>query len=267
MYRIGDTVPLSFRVINRQLSLLDATVTLTIEQPTGADVTPSVVRDGVGQYSALFVPTQPGRHVVRWLATGAHNQAETDVLNIAAGASPVEIISLAEAKEHLNMDAEQSAEDGELRSFIAAASRVVEQYLKQVIARRTIVEDHVLDGTGTVLLQAAPVVSLTSVTAPDGTELDVAGMSVDAANGIVSVAASGPQRFTFVAGYAVVPDNIIKATQIICAHLWSTQRVQTVGATPGFGGSDMAAAPVSGRGYLIPNQAAQLLGGRAPNSP
>ena len=83
-------------------------------------------------------------------------------------------------------------------------------------------------------------------------------------NGIVSVPAWETVRFTLVAGYGQVPDDTIKATQIICAHLWETQRVQAVG--PGFNTGELS-APEIGRGYLIPNQAAQLLGGRAPNRP
>lgn len=262
MYEVGDSVPLSFRVVDSQSEPSAATVTLTVEQPDGEAVTPTLVAGGVGEHSALFVPEQAGRHVVRWSATGAANQTETDVLNVASAESPVSIISLAEAKTFMNMT--DTADDDELREFIAAASGVVEEYLGQIVARRTVVEDHVLDGSGVVILRAAPVVSLTSVAAPDGTgAVDVSGVSVDLANGIVSLASTGPVRFTFVAGFSVVPARIIKATQIICAHLWSTQRMPLVSA-PAFG--DAPAAP-TGRGYLIPNQAAQLLGGRAPNSP
>lgn len=91
-------------------------------------------------------------------------------------------------------------------------------------------------------------------------------MGVDGPNGIVYVPAlQGLTRFTFVAGPAEVSPSQVMATQIICGHLWTTQRVSAL-AGPGFGGMEQSPA-VSGRGYLIPNQAAQLLGGRAPNSP
>jgi hypothetical protein len=65
---------------------------------------------------------------------------------------------------------------------------------------------------------------------------------------------------------ARVPDNYITATQIICAHLWQTQRVQTLGSGPTFGG-DTSFSPQLGLGYALPNRALELLGGRAPNMP
>ncbi len=264
MFTVGDSVPLSFLVVNTQQTLVDATVVLTVDQPDGTSATPSVVPDGVGRYSALFVPTQAGRHVVRWSATGAYSAAQTDVLNVAAAADSVALISLLEAKQHLNMDLGSGDNDDELRGFITAASRVVERYTKQVIARRTITEDATPDRTGVVVLQTAPVVSVTSATSLDGVTIYDATV-VDAANGIVSVPAWETVRFTLVAGYGQVPEDTIKATQIICAHLWETQRVQAVG--PGFNATGELSAPEIGRGYLIPNQAAQLLGGRAPNRP
>lgn len=263
MFKVGDSVPLSFLVVNAQQTLVDATVVLTVDQPDDTPATPTVVSDGVGRYSAVFVPTQPGRHVVRWTATGAYAAAQTDVLNVAAATGSVALISLLEAKEHLNMDLERGDDDDELRGFITAASRVVERYTKQVIARRTVVEDATPDRTGVVVLQSAPILSVTSATSLDGATTYDATV-LDAANGILSVIAWETVRFTLVAGYEQVTEDTIKATQIICAHLWETQRVQAVG--PGFNSGELS-APEIGRGYLIPNQAAQLLGGRAPNRP
>ncbi len=261
MVEVGDSVPLSFEVVAGG-SLVDATVTLTVDRPDGTTVSPTVTRTSVGRYTALLVLTQPGRHVTRWEATGTASHTVVDVLNVAPALSPVAIISLAEAKEHLNMDG--SDEDAELRVFIGAASRVVERHLRQVVARRTVVEDVELSRSGVAVLQTAPIISVTSVTSLDGVTAYTAS-AFDATNGILSVPAVGAVRVTVVAGQAQVPDDTIMATRIICAHLWSTQRVTPAGA-PGFGGADMGSAP-TGRGYLVPNQAAQLLGGRAPNRP
>lgn len=263
MIEVGDSVPLSFTVTDGGVPV-DATVTLTVDRPDGTPVSPTVTRTELGRYAALLVATQAGRHVVRWAATGAATAALVDVVNVARATAPVAIISLAEAKEHLNMVG--SAEDDELRGFIGAASRVVERHTRRVVAVRTIVEDVTLTRSGLVVLQAAPIVSVTSVTSLDGATAYSASVA-DGANGIVSVSGgSGRVRVTVVAGQPQVPEDTIMATRIICAHLWSTQRVQTLGASPGFGGPDMGGVP-TGRGYLVPNQAAQLLGGRAPNSP
>lgn len=172
----------------------------------------------------------------------------------------VEIISLQQLREHLNIT--DTGEDEELQRFLDAASLAVEDYTGQVVARRTLVEDVYVSG-GTAYLRP-PVVSVTSVTSLDG-ETDLGAPA--AVNGFVGEATGLPDgwaRITYVAGMDDVPAHVQLATAIIAAHLWQTQRLPTVGA-PGFG--PLEASPVSGRGYLIPNQAAQLLGGKAPNRP
>lgn len=266
MHEVGDSIPLRWRVVNGQRTLVDATVALIVTPPGGSPTGVDVEHESVGVYTSLYTPNVPGRHTLRWWATGAHDSSYSDVLNVVEPSAPVSLISLAEAKEHMQMDPQHDDEDDELLGFIAAASRVVEDYTKTVWARRTIVEEHVLDSTGVLIVDAAPIVSLTSIVSADDTEVDLESVTFDARNGIIRVAASGPHTITMTAGEAVIPENVRKATEIICAHLWRTQRVQTLGGGPGFGGG-MEAAPVVGRGYLIPNQAAQLLGGRTPNRP
>src|SRR5688500_12738315 len=267
MYEVGDSVPLSWRVINAQQALVDVpegSVTLTVVPPGGAPTGAAVVHDSIGQFSSVYVRQVPGRHTLRWQATGVWEASHSDIINVEPAQAPVAIISLAEAKQHMQMDFDDHSEDDELLGFIAAASRVVEQQTKSVWAKRTIAETVPLDGTGPVFLEAAPIVELVGVVDADDNEVTGAVVA-EAANGIVRLAASGVHTFTVVAGVDVIPENIRKATEIVCAHLWRTQRVQTIGAGPGFGGVDAAVVP--GRGYLIPNQAAQLLGGRVPNRP
>ena len=262
MFEVGDAVPLRWTVKNPdRTEKAAADVVLRIDQPDGEVVEPAVTAGEVGEYEAVFVPTQPGRHVVRWSASGDATDAFTDVLNVAEAVQPVALISLDEAREHLNMAPGEHADDEELRTFVLAASKVVEQHLRQTIARRTVVEPRSLAGQTRIVLGTAPVLSLAQVEAdlctPTATLLDPATGLVE-----LDVPVHGPVVFTYEAGYRVVPDEILKATAIITGHLWSTQRTPLV--TAGFGD-----APTTnpGRGYLIPNQAAQLLGGRGVNLP
>lgn len=264
-YEVGDTITLSFQVVDGG-TLTDATVAVAITLPDGTSATtgdPTQVSTGL--YTLAYAPTQVGRHIVRWTATDAVTLAKTDVFNVSSATEPVSIISLDQAREHLNIPAGEHAEDEELRRFVEAASRVVEDYTGEALSRRTVLEDHTVYGSGLVVLDHAPVLSLTSVTSSDGeTTYDTAEVS-DSLAGIVAVPVGlyGDLRITTVVGRTEVPENYQLAAAIICGHLWNTQRVQSVGA-PGFGGE---AAPTPGRGYLIPNQAAELLGGRSPNRP
>lgn len=263
MYEVGGVVRLAWRVLDPSRRRVDATVTLTVAPPTGAALTPTVEHLDVGEYAAEFVATVPGRHVTRWAATGAAAASQVDVVNVRAATEPVALISLDQLKAFLNKD--DLGEDDELRGFIDTASLVVEEYTGQIWARRTLVEDvYVVAGAGFL---RPPVVGVTAVATLDGTELTVP--TSDAVDGFLGtfggLSANGWARVTYVAGPTVVPEHVQTATAIIAAHLWTTQRPATP-SVPGFGGAEPVAV-TPGRGYLIPNQAAQLLGGKAPNRP
>lgn len=270
MHDVGDAIPLHFKVVDPATrTLVDADVTCTIIDPNGLASTRSAESSDTGRYSTTFVPTAAGRYVVRWTGvdadSGAAIAAHSDVVNVVE-ASSTALVSLAEAREHLNIPHGQHVEDEELRGYITAATAAIEEHLGQVVARRTITEEHSTAPTRRLLLNQAPVLAVSSVT--DGvTTWDPGLLVLDGATGAIDVGSgallSGSLRVTYVAGYKVVPPNVILATQIVVAHLWQTQRVPSI-AAPGFGGES---APVTGRGYLIPNQAAQLLGGKGPNLP
>lgn len=255
MHEVGSAVRLTWRVLDPSRTRVDADVTVAVTPPSGDVLTPSPERVDVGDYAATFVPTVPGRYVVRWAAAGPVTLSRTEIVNVRAAAEPVALISLGQLKEHLNK--EDLAEDDELLAFIDTASLVVEEYTGQVWARRTLTEDVWV--TGGVGYLRPPVVEVLAV-------VGVATIpAVDSFTGALAVGgAPGMVRVTYVAGPPEVPEHVQTATAIVAAHLWTTQRPPTPGVA--FGGGELVAA-TPGRGYLIPNQAAQLLGGKAPNRP
>jgi hypothetical protein len=262
VYEVGDAVRLSWRVLDHTRKLTDATVTATLVAPSGTSSALTVERSELGTYITTVVPTVVGRHVVRWRAVGAVTDSQTDVLNVASAVEPVALISLDYLKAFLNKD--DQVEDDELREFIDTASLVVEEYTGQVWARRTLTEEVYV--IGRVGYLRPPVVTVTAVTGLDGTELAVP--TSDAINGFtgsINGLADGWVSVTYTAGPTEVPEHVQTATAIIAAHLWTTQRPAGP-AAPGFGSGEVAPS-VPGRGYLIPNQAAQLLGGKAANRP
>lgn len=264
MLEVGTAVDLDFAATADGAVLADATVTLAIDLPTGAVLSPAltVARLSVGRYRVIFTPTLPGRHVLRWTASGAVSKRRTDVLNVVSSSGSSAIISLDEAREHINMPDDVHVEDGELRSFIEAASGIVEQHLGEIVARRVITETHQVR-SGQPMMLRPPILRLVAVTADDA-EVDPAGLVVDGFTGFVT-GTVGTVEVSYEAGMAEVPRAYITATQIICAHLWATQRPNTFSSSPSFGGDTGTA--VAGMGYALPNRAAELLGGRAPNVP
>lgn len=267
---LGDVVTLEFPVLTAQSYVNASAVTLTVTLPDGTAVTPTVANPPAetGRYRCDYPTVQAGRHLVRWTST-TPTSAYTDQFDVRP-ANPPLMVSLADVKAHLGKSAANVEDDEELRSFVEAATALVEDIRGEVVARRTVVDDiNVPGGTGALLLPHSPVISLTSVASVDGaTSWDVADLYVDSRTGVVAVQAgsslSGMVRFTYVAGYVVVPANYSLAAKIIAAHLWETQQQPALGPRGPFGtdGPDVMVMP--GAGYAVPNRALQLLGGRRP---
>lgn len=270
MIDLGDAVPLTFQASANGTLVDPTTVTLTVGLPDGTSTAVTPTRASLGQYTAAYVTVQPGRHDIRWVATGPGARTHVDVLNVAPARS-VSLVSLAEFKAHLNLD--DTAEDEEIRYYLEAATGVVERHVGQVVARRSVTETHRLGWQSHprrgLVLRQGPVMSLTTISTNGGTVLDPAGYVVDTVTGEVRSTAGGTTGLfgdvtvTYVAGYTATPPRMILAAQIIAEHLWQTQRVQSMGRGPGFGGSEVNVTP-SGLGYAIPNRAVELLGGRPP---
>lgn len=265
---LGDVVTLEFPVLTTGQAYADAdTVTLTVTLPDGTTASPTVANPPAetGRYRVGYPTVQAGRHLVRWTSTDP-TSAYTDVFDVRPEDQPL-IVSLQDMKLHLGKSDADLGDDEELRSFIEAATEVIEEHRAETVARRTVVEDvNLRSSVMVVQLGTSPVQSLTSVATVDGaTSWDVAGLHVSP-HGVVTPQ-SGPAlvglvRFTFVAGYTVVPANYTLAAKIIVGHLWETQQQPGLGPTP-FSNDNQFLSP-TGRGFAIPNRAVELLGRRPP---
>lgn len=239
------------------------TATVTVTLPDGSTVTPAATETSTaGTYQADHVTTAAGRHTVRWVFTGpAH--AYTDVFDVQEEAPPA-ILSLADAKKHLNIPDDDISEDAEVRFWNTATTRAVE-YFTGPIVPRTITETHNDRVACVIVLRHTPVLDLVSVqpTREGGTVYAVGDLVLDGETGEVALYGAGllygPQQFTYRAGRTVVTENISAGARIILQHLWRTQRAGRRGSLPG-GGQDYAVTePIPGLGYAIPNRALNLL--------
>ncbi|MCI3277524.1 hypothetical protein [Streptomyces cylindrosporus] len=260
-YDLGDVVPLGVTVTDAGGTLVNAgSMALTITLPDDSTVTVTPVTPvSTGTYTYDYATTQAGRHLVRWLATGAYANAYTDVFDVREQ-TLVAIVSLADAKKQLNIDLADTSQDDELRGFITGASLAVERELGTIVARRSFTERRAADGDGQILLSNVPVLALVSAQSPDGaTTWNVADLDVDSATGLVAAKTgaplSGDVQFVYKAGLRIVPDDYQLATNIIIQHLWDTQRGK-MGAVPG-GGEEPTY--MSGRGFALPRRALELL--------
>lgn len=257
-FDLGDTWTLTATAYLAGVATDASTAVLTITLPDATSATPSTTDTGVGTYSATYTPTQAGRHTARWVFTfaGGATDAYTDAIDVLP-AAPGGLFSLADAKAHL--DITTTTHDDELRTWIGATTRVVER-LAGPCVRQTVTQ-RVVDGP-TWWLSKRPVLSISSVTAirTGGTAVTVASLDLDAETGRVerddgAWHTGGPWTVTYVAGRAVVPENVLGAARVILKHLWETQRGGVAGGFQ-MGPDDVM---VPGFAWAVPKRAIELL--------
>ncbi|MGL5910908.1 MAG: hypothetical protein ACRCZP_12945, partial [Phycicoccus sp.] len=259
MHDLGDTVPLAVDVLDEDGAGTTAgSVVLTVDLPDGTMITPTVTPVAtVGRYECDFVPTQAGRHVVRWVST-APATAYTDVIDVRPTARR-HLFALATFKAHLNRTSH--ADDEELRGYIEAATLAVERHLGggQAVCRLAVTgEVHRLGRGRTVLsLDRWPLQRLTAVTSHDGATVhDLDDFILDRAAGIVGgLRLTGDVAVSYVAGPVDIDPAVSLAGQIIAAHLLELQRTAGIGQQTGFGGEDIMTS--AGQGYAIPHRAVE----------
>lgn len=259
-FDLGSVVPLSVKVTDSAGAAANAgTVVLTVTLPDQTTATPTITNSVTGTYTADYTTTQAGRHIARWVATGANASSYVDAFDVRPAAI-VGIISLADAKKHLNMTS--TSNDDELRDHIASATTVVEYYVGPVDVTTA---TEVVPGGTSLILSRTPAISLTSVEPvyTVGLTYVVADLDLDGTTGIVRHKLGwrfiGPLRVVYQVGRAIVPANQQMAARIIIKHLWETQRGGS--RRPGMGQSDdiVEQQLVSVMGFAIPRRAVELL--------
>lgn len=127
-FDVGDTVPLAVTITDAAgAPTVPTSVALTITGPAGAVGSTTPSNPSTGRYEFDFVPLAPGLYRVRWSSTGPAT-AYDDVVDVqpATGSS---VVSLADAKQHLNKALQGTVDDEELRPMLAAAVRRVDRHL------------------------------------------------------------------------------------------------------------------------------------------
>ncbi|MFF9215626.1 hypothetical protein [Streptomyces viridosporus] len=263
-YDLGATVRLTTQCRDPGgVAVTADSVTVTVTLPDGTTATPPASEaTPVGTYHADYVTTVPGRHTVRWQFTGP-THAYTDVLDVRPN-QPTAILSLRDAKEHLNLSLADTREDDEVRFWNAAATTAVEYFVGPV-AVRTVTEDHAVGVVEALALRRTPVLEVTAVEPlrDGGASYDPGSLNVDGRAGIATRRDGGllhgPLRITYRAGRPVIAENISGAARIILQHLWTTQRRARSGGLPGARDDYSVTEPIPGLGYAIPHRAVQLL--------
>lgn len=266
---VGQVVRLTHTVYDAAGALTTpATATLVITQPDGTLVTvtsPTVVSVGLLRYD--FTSTQAGRHTYRWDTTSpvAPDDGSFDV-----AATTVGIISLADGKAHLNKSGLDVSDDEELRPWIEAITRSIQDYTGKTIIRTPGLVTRRMDThlTTTLYTNHRPLIALTSITSLDGAttwSTSATDVDVDLETGCLTALTTawyGRLKMTYTAGMAVVLPNYRQAALYELHAHWRTQQQSGIAPpTPFDTESASFSAPMTVE--LSPG-ARRLLGPRPP---
>jgi hypothetical protein len=193
---------------------------------------------------------QAGTWTYAWTASGTVTAVEPGQFTVRA--QSVYVVSLEELKAQLNRT--DTADDLELRTYLASATRYVENRIGGPVSVQTFTERRWVDGP-TLIPRRRPLVSITSITPDFGTALTTSAYFADTdANQIVFYYTSGGwHTIVYKAGQQQVNENVKLSGMIVAQHLWDTQN--------GFAGRRNADDLVqTGLGFAVPRRAEELLG-------
>ena len=268
-YDLGDKVYLTWNTVDPTGAAVNpGTVTLNITLPDASNVSVTTATSTTGTYTASYLPTQVGRHIIAWAATGSYPQAYSDIFEVR-DINDIGICGYDEVLEYLNIPS-ASANENEVRRFMDAATDLAETYVGQVLGRRTFTNELYDGGTEFIRIRNPKAISITSVYEN--------GVSVPSSNYVLDYTGQRLYRIgsgtlyatnsygywtqgmnniqiTYVAGYVNPPMSAKQGVLVIIKHLWETQRgaMNVMGRV--LGGDEMYSTPT----YSLPRRAVELL--------
>ena len=237
-YDLGDKVYLTWNTVDSSGNAVNpGTVTVTITLPDATTTSPTTATSTTGTYTASYLPTQVGRHIISWNATGSWPQAFSDIFEVRDIAD-IGIVGYDEVLEYLNIPT-ASANENEVRRFIDAATDLAETYVGQILGRRTFTNELYDGGSDCIRIRNPKAISITSVyengalVDPSGYALDYTGQRLYRVGSSTLYATNSygywtagfnNVKITYVAGYVNPPMSAKQGVLEIIRHLWQTQR-------------------------------------------
>lgn len=224
MFDFGGNVPLQITTYNAAGVAQNATaVTLTVTLPDNSTSTPAVTAVGSGVYTATGPSSQAGRYTVVWTATGTNADQITDTYDVRPAASCA-ILSLTDARKALNMT--KTVNDAELRDYIDAVTRLIEDRIGPVIPRSF---TETVYGSDSLWLSNRPVTAITSITGvlSGAWVIATSNMYLDGTTGVIQLinrmCFNDEYTVVYTAGRGLTP-AIMQAARVTLQHLWANQR-------------------------------------------
>lgn len=153
--------------------------------------------------------------------------------------NPNALISLAEAKSHLNIPVADTSQDTRVEDFIDAASQHIETATQRIIYQKT--HTHYFDGKNQsrILLREYPASKPTSVNVDYcwtfGPDTEIASTMFDQDNDIFVIhknvfpLGNRNVKITYVAGYSPIPDDLKQACKMLVELFYSSRNDKRLG--------------------------------------
>jgi hypothetical protein len=268
-YDLGDKVYLTWNTVDSSGNAVNpGTVALNITLPDGTTSSVSTATSTTGTYTASFLPTLVGRHILAWSATGSYPQAYSDIFEVR-DINDIGIVGYDEVLEFLNIPA-ASANENEVRRFIDASTDLAETYVGQVLGRRTYADELYDGGTEFIRIRNPKAISITSVyengalVSSSNYVLDYTGQRLYRIGSGTLYATNSYGywtqgmnniKITYVAGYVNPPMSAKQGVLEIIRHLWQTQRGAINVMSRTNSGDELYSTPT----YSLPRRAMELL--------
>jgi hypothetical protein len=213
-----------------------ATISLTVTFPDLTIQTITPTASGTGHYVYSLPLTQEGQYRLETITTGPVT-ADGETINARKNNS---ILSLRQAKDHLNIAQNNTLQDNEVREMSEAATALIESLVGPCVPRTVTERIRVTRNYGLIALSRIPVISVTSITnVVLQTTWLPADVDLDKSVGVIRTYYAGAQiangayfqrgqyTVTYVAGRSVIPATFVQATKEMLWHLWTSQRGMT----------------------------------------
>lgn len=265
-YEVGQTITAGpyLNYVSGALTDTGSLPTCTVTKPDGTTTAGTVTKTSTGTYVPTFaVTTQAGRHRLTLTGGGSNNGGLpwSDVVDVWP-ADPRFIIGLADARAAINEIG--TADDDELRFFMAAVTPVIEDIVGPVLGAA---KTWPADGGKEAILIPHEIATITSVTEDGRTLTEGLDYVVNYSAGVIYRGQSlarlpwmpGVQNIAVnytVGGQAIDPNALLAAREEL---RFLFQNGQQGGARPGFGdsaGYDQIVSTPSG--FAVPRHVLEL---------
>lgn len=248
---------------------------LTVTAPDATTATPAVT-GSAGSFAATVPAAQVGVYLLVWTVTGTVADVQVDQFTVTA--PTLQLISLSDLKDQLNISTTDTTGTAKLRRFIQSAGDVVKNIVGPVLPES---RNYTVDGGGlflvmpqrwvisiTSMIETISVVNYTLTEQPLGSSLNNYGYTWDRGGGKVTRRGAGGAAIpfaagvmnvscTYMAGMSTIPQDITDAAGELIRHWWANGQQPWRGAFPGGGGDDSGTQPIMG--FAIPNRVIEML--------